>query len=447
MKVLVTGGAGFIGSHVVDQLREAGMSPRIFDLRPSPHHNGDVDLVVGDLLDLEAVSAAMEGCDAVVHLAAAADVDDVARNPADAEAVNARGTLHVLEAARRAGVSRVVYASTIWVYGSGATGTVDEETPVGLPDHLYTATKLAGELYCRSYAELYGLQYTILRFGIPYGPRARPAGVIPIFVRKALAGEPLTIAGEGLQSRRFVYVEDLAEGVVRGLAPHASGRTYNLVGDESVTVRGIADTVGDLLGNVEVVHTPARTADFKGAEVCGERAATELGWRPETSFADGVRRYVEWHVANDARPEPARRRRPALGLAPQLVSIMLTALVVLAVAGTLAAYLAAVRAVGLTADEEHTVGVLSLVFLAAYLAREAGVRSRPLAAFSGWAAAAAGMVTVLMPEFREVVGLGAPFPPLWLLSLAGGALGIGLADAGLRLRRTGEARLASDGQA
>ena len=272
MRVLVTGGAGFIGSHVVDRLLAAGMAPRIFDVRQSEHHATDeVDTVLGDLLDRDALQAAMAGCDAVVHLAAAADVDDVARRPAEAEAVNARGTLNVLEAARGAGVARVVYASTIWVYGS-ATGTVDEDHTVELPDHLYTATKLAGEMYCRSYAALYGLDCTVLRFGIPYGPRARPAGVIPIFVRKALAGEPVTIAGEGLQSRRFVYVEDLADGVVRGLGSQAAGRVYNLVGDESVTVRGIADAVGGLLGGVEIVHTRARAADFAGAEISGARA-------------------------------------------------------------------------------------------------------------------------------------------------------------------------------
>ena len=140
-------------------------------------------------------------------------------DPVEAERRNARGTLHVLEAARRAGVGRVVYASTIWVYSDTPAERHDESLPLHPPAHLYTATKLAGELYCHSYGELYGVEYTILRFGIPYGPRARPAAVVPAFVAKALAGEPLTIAGDGSQSRRFVYVEDLADGVVRALAP------------------------------------------------------------------------------------------------------------------------------------------------------------------------------------------------------------------------------------
>jgi UDP-glucose 4-epimerase len=444
VKVLVTGGAGFIGSHVVDRLRVKGIAVRVLDLRVSPHHRPrEVDSVVADLLDPRAVEAAVKGCDAIIHLAAAADVDEVARRPADAEAVNARGTLNVLEAARRTGVRRVVYASTIWVYGNGA-GTADEDTAVALPDHLYTATKLAGEMYCRSYAELYGLQCTVLRFGIPYGPRARAAGVIPIFVTKALAGEPLTIAGEGLQSRRFVYVEDLADGVVRGLAPHAIGRIYNLVGDESVSVRGIAETLGDVVGDVAVVHTPARTADFQGAEACGARAADELGWRPQTPFAEGVRRYVEWHCAQQPKPAPLARARPARRVSPQLVILALTCAVVVAVAGTLAAYLASVRAIGLTAAEERTVAVLSLAMLAGYLAVVLDGSRRSLTTFAGWALVATGLVVVYMPELRETLHLAGPDESRVLLGLAGGSLSIGVADAGLRLRRTGEERLAAD---
>jgi len=302
-RVLVTGGAGFIGSHVVDKLIAAGHEPRILDVRPSPHHP-DVETVIGDMCVLEDVLRAAEGCDAIAHLAAAADVGEVQKDPVLSEHLNARGTVNVLEAAREHGVDRVVYASTIWVYSDVDAEHVDEETPLKPPAHLYTATKLAGELYCRSYRELYGVESTILRFGIPYGPRARPAAVIPIFVNKALAGEPLTLAGGGLQSRRFVYVEDLAEGVVAGLAPVAANRTYNLVSDEDVTIRQIAEHVRDEIGDVELVVTEGRAGDFKGAEVSGARAAAELLWTPRTPFAEGLRRYVAWHRANAEAPVP-----------------------------------------------------------------------------------------------------------------------------------------------
>ncbi len=223
-----------------------------------------------------------------------ADVNDVHASPEDAERVNARGTVAVLEAARRAGVKRIVYASTIWVYSDCEPEAVDEDTLLPPPSHLYTSTKLAGELYCKAYQELYGIDYTILRFGIPYGPRAREAAVIPAFVNKAFKGEPLTLAGDGSQSRRFVYVEDLADGVALGLDDVATNRVYNLASDENVTIKQIAETVKDLIGNVEIVHTPARPGDFGGKVVCSERAERELGWTAATPFTEGVRRYVQW---------------------------------------------------------------------------------------------------------------------------------------------------------
>jgi UDP-glucose 4-epimerase len=301
VRVLVTGGSGFIGSHVVDKLRALGHEPVIYDLRPSPWHQDPVeaggnrvDTVLGSITDREALERALHSCDAVAHLAAVADVNDVHASPEDAERVNARGTVTVLEAARRAGVKRIVYASTIWVYSDCEPEDVDEDTLLPPPSHLYTSTKLAGELYCKAYQELYGIDYTILRFGIPYGPRAREAAVVPAFVNKALAGEALTLAGDGSQSRKFVYVEDLAEGVAAGLADVAVNRVYNLASDETVTIKQIAETIKDLMGDVEIVHTPARPGDFGGKIVSSQRAEQELGWTAATPFSVGVRKYIEW---------------------------------------------------------------------------------------------------------------------------------------------------------
>ena len=300
MRVLVTGGSGFIGSHVVDKIRARGYTPVIYDLRPSPWHldpDEPVETVLGSITDREALERALHSCDAVAHLAAVADVNDVHASPEDAERVNARGTIAVLEAARRAGVKRIVYASTIWVYSDCEPEHVDEDTLLPPPSHLYTSTKLAGELYCKSYQELYGIDYTILRFGIPYGPRAREAAVIPAFVNKALAGDPLTLAGDGMQSRKFVYVEDLADGVARGLDEVAVNRVYNLASDETVTIKQIAERVRDLMGDVEITYTPARPGDFGGKIVSSERAREELGWTAATPFDEGVRRYIDWRLA------------------------------------------------------------------------------------------------------------------------------------------------------
>ena len=294
--MLVTGGSGFIGSHVVDALVRRGYEPRIFDLRESPHHApGEVDIRIGDATDVAALTTAMDGCEAVIHLAAMADVGHVRDDPVGAERLNSHATSAVLEAARATNVRRVVYGSTIWVYSDCEPAEVDESTPLAHPAHLYSATKLAGELYCRSYSELYGVDCTILRFGIPYGPRARVAAVVPAMVERALAGEPLTIAGDGSQSRRFVYVGDLAAGVVAALWPEAANRVYNLAGTETTTIAEIAHTVKDLLGDdVEIVHTDARAGDFGGKEVASDRALRELGWRASTPFREGVRRYLEW---------------------------------------------------------------------------------------------------------------------------------------------------------
>ncbi|MFN8161182.1 MAG: NAD-dependent epimerase/dehydratase family protein [Solirubrobacterales bacterium] len=308
-RVLVTGGGGFIGSHVVDRLIERGITPRIFDLSASPHHSPlEVETFTGSITDPANLDLAMRDCDSVIHLAAVADVAHVVGDPVLAEEINTRGTLNVLEAVGRTGVGRVVYGSTTWVYSDCPEHRVDEETPIPAPRHLYTATKLAGETYCAGYAELFDLSYTILRFGIPYGPRARAAGVVARFIDLALDGESLTISGDGQQCRSFVYVEDLAEGVVDGLAPAAENRIYNLSSDETVTILQIAETVQEMTGGCEIVHTPPRPGDFPGKEISSERARAELGWEAETPFREGVRRYVEW-----VRRSRAPSREPAPG--------------------------------------------------------------------------------------------------------------------------------------
>jgi len=235
-------------------LLDRGDTPRIFDLSASPYHSPlEVETFTGSITDSANLDLAMRDCDAVIHLAAVADVGHVLADPVLAEEVNTRGTLQVLEAACRAKVGRVVYGSTTWAYSDCPEQEVDEETAIPAPRHLYTATKLAGETYCAGYAELYELESTVLRFGIPYGPRARAAGVVAKFTDLAFEGKALTIAGDGSQTRSFIYVEDLADGIVAALAPEAAGRTYNLSGDEVVTILEIAERVQENTDNCEIV--------------------------------------------------------------------------------------------------------------------------------------------------------------------------------------------------
>jgi UDP-glucose 4-epimerase len=455
-KVLVTGGSGFIGSHVVDKLYDAGYEPRIYDLQESPHHEPDsVDTVIGDLFDHETLCAAMEGCETVVHLAAYADVGIVAKEPVEAEECNSRGTLAVLEAAR-ATDTRVIYGSTIWVYGASGDGLIDEDAPLGLPDHLYTASKLAGEMYCTSYAELYDVPCTILRFGIPYGPRARPAAVIPIFVSKALKGEPLTIAGDGLQTRRFVYVEDLAEGIVSGLQGEEN-RVYNLAGDETVTIRELADIVSDLIDDTEIVHTPGRNGDFGGAVISNERAAKELGWRASTPLREGVRRYLAW-LAPDRAPAPAPEPVPEPITAPAAVAASVPVTVkdlpawpsvatpsflspwVVALAcgaGTLIPWLLSSRTDDFGTGQSGYVAVTCLIaILAALCVLPLGPGGRPARGwvFAGWLFAGY-VVLETLPWTRNIFNLGMPHRGTILLSAMGLAIALVVATAAVRWQR------------
>jgi UDP-glucose 4-epimerase len=301
-------------------------------------------------------------------------------------------------------------------------------------------------MYCRSYGELYGVDTTILRFGIPYGPRARPAAVLPIFVNKALAGEPLTIAGDGLQTRRFVYVEDLAEGVVRALEPQASGRVYNLVGEQETSVRDIAEAVRNAVGDVSIVHTEGRTADFAGVHICGERAAAELRWRPRTSFAEGVERYVAWHredaaarelaaaaasAAVDAGAPVARERtatqwhlwrRRIVRLAAVYAQSVISGVLALIVYGFV------MHAAGLMDDEEHTVLVVALLLVLATVS----TRSTQ-AKVAVWLTALAGAVLLIPPQPTGVLDMARLNVPLLALAIAGAGFVLLAAASGRRI--------------
>jgi UDP-glucose 4-epimerase len=296
MRVAVTGGCGFIGSHVVDHLVAAGHDVVVMDVG-GPWRNPAASYRSADLFDAAALESAVAGAGAVFHLAGAADVNDVAADPVRAVRLNVEGTARVLDAARRGGVDRVLLASTVWVYGATVgEGERSEAAPVELRSagHVYVSTKLAAEMLVHSYREMYGQHFTILRYGIPYGPRMRDALVVARFVAAARQGRPITIAGTGEQQRNYVYVEDIADAHVRALAPAAADQTLALEGGEPVSVREIADTVCELVGPVPIEHVPARAADYAGAPISASLAKELLDWAPVTPFSAGVRRYLDW---------------------------------------------------------------------------------------------------------------------------------------------------------
>ena len=302
MRCAVTGGSGFIGSHVVDQLIKHGHEVIVIDLKARPHRE-DVEFCDVDICELPTLVAATKGCDFIFHLAAVSNVNVAFQNPLQCVAINIQGTGNVLEAARQNKAKRVVFASTVWVYTGARDNNVNEDSPFFMPGagHVYTSSKIAGELLCHDYWQLYQVPVTILRYGIPYGPRMRDTLVIPIFLKKALAGEPLTITGDGSQYRNYVYVEDMAQAHLLVMNDKAINQTYNLEGMRRITVREVAETINRLLGgNVKVEYIPARPGDYAGKEVSAEKAAGELGWKPSVDFGEGMRRTIEWFQARCA---------------------------------------------------------------------------------------------------------------------------------------------------
>ena len=293
--IAVTGGSGFVGSHVVDALLGAGYDVRVID--PKQPIQANVDWADVDMLDQDSVTDALKGAHAVFHLAAMADVNDIVADPAESVALNTLGVARVLEAGRRADAGRVLVSSTVWVYAATQGDVVDENTLFDLQTdrHLYVSEKIAAEMFCRDYATLFGRPYTILRYGIPFGPRMRSDLVVAAFLLRAMRGEALRIDGDGSQERRFVYVEDLAAAHVLALSAAARNRTYNLESDETISIRTLAETVRDLVGDVEVTFGPSRPGDYRARIVQSDRAREELGWVPAHTFAEGLRKTLDWY--------------------------------------------------------------------------------------------------------------------------------------------------------
>lgn len=291
MRVLVTGGSGFIGSHVVDKLVKNGYQVRVFD-RAKPLRD-DVEWFNGDLLNEKDVLESCKDVEAIFHLAAIADVNVALSNFDLCLMVNEMGTMNFLKAATAEEVERIVLASTSWVYGR-SKGVVTEDTPIPFPDHIYTKTKIGQEQLLYAWHQHHGLPYTILRFDIPYGPRMRSNMAISIFVRRAMRKEPISIFGDGKQGRCWIYVEDLAEGNVAALSEGGKNQTINLAGSKFVTMNQIAEQLKEIFGDIPIKHEPVRPHDFEGSITSIEKAKSLLNWTPKTTFSQGLRKYVEY---------------------------------------------------------------------------------------------------------------------------------------------------------
>ena len=303
MKIVVTGGSGFIGSHVVDMLLEQGHEVVIYDL-DAPRYGQPCAFVRGDIRDIERMTQTLKGADIVYMLAAEANVNRFFESPVFSNDITAGGTLSVLEAVRRSGGrARAILASTEWIYGSLAEvgdEYITEETPYAQnPDHLYTSSKIASELFCKNYNGLYGIPYTIMRFGIPFGDRARAETVTPIFLNRVLSGERITIHGDGSQTRQFIYVRDLARGCAACAMSVAENRIFNLNGGKKISVLEIVRTLEEILGKKsDLTFIEDRKGNFKGRFISSEKARNMLGWTPRFEYSEAMRSYVEEYLKN-----------------------------------------------------------------------------------------------------------------------------------------------------
>lgn len=305
---LITGGAGFIGSNVVQELIRFQQEVRVFDNFSSGRKENleglfhRTELVEGDIRDLPAVRKAMKGVRYVLHQAALRSVPRSVEDPCSTNEVNVQGTLNVLVAARDAGVQRVVYASSSSVYGESRL-KIQEEAQRPQPISPYAVSKLSGELYCRLFTRLYGLETVSLRYFNVFGPRQDPeseyAAVIPRFILQALRDEPVEVHGDGLQSRDFTYVSDVVQAnLLAAKAPHVAGEVFNIGCGDTHSVLDIVFSLSKSLGReIHWRTTPPRRGDVRRTQADISKAKRLLGYEVEVEFPVGLALTVKHFMA------------------------------------------------------------------------------------------------------------------------------------------------------
>jgi nucleoside-diphosphate-sugar epimerase len=309
MRYLVTGGAGFIGSNIVDELVRRGASVTVLDdLSAGKESNlagvrDKIDLHVGSITDLPTTQKACEGADYVIHLAARTSVPRSVKDPIESNRVNIDGTLNVLVAARDAKVKRLVYAASSSAYGE--TPTLPKvETMTAVPISPYGVTKYVGELYAQVFGRVYGLENASIRFFNVFGPRQDPtsqySGVLSRFMLAILDGQTPVIYGDGEQSRDFTFVSNVVDEVLRACeAPGASGKVFNGGTGARITLNQVLQQLGRIAGKpVTARNEPERNGDIRDSQADISLARNILGYEPKVMFEEGLRRTWEWYKAN-----------------------------------------------------------------------------------------------------------------------------------------------------
>ncbi|MEX2187173.1 MAG: SDR family oxidoreductase [Pirellulales bacterium] len=308
---LVTGGGGFIGSHIATALAERGDRVRVLDNFSTGHKSnlahlaehasaGRLEIVEGDLCDADAVARCMAGVDCVFHQAALASVPRSVEHPLDTNAACVTGTVTVLDAARKAGVRRVVYAGSSSAYGDQPTSSKRESD---LPNPLspYAAAKLAAEEYCRAFHATYGLETVVIRYFNVFGPRQDPkspySAVIPLFITAMLVGEQPTVYGDGQQSRDFTYVANVVHAnLLAADAPNVAGGVFNAANGRSTTLLALIEQLNERLGTrIEPNFEPARVGDVRESLADISRARAMLGYEPQVDFETGLKLSIDYY--------------------------------------------------------------------------------------------------------------------------------------------------------
>lgn len=305
-KCLVTGGAGFIGSHVVDALIARGDKVRVLDNLSTGRkenlvrHASGIELLVGDLRNEETIQNAVRGIDYVFHIAALRAVLRSVDDPCETNEVNVRGTLNLLLAAKEAGVKRVIFSSSSSVYGDTDVFPSREDA-LPRPQSPYAASKIMGEYYCQIFSRLYGLETVCLRYFNVFGPRQNPeskySAVIPIFVDCMLKGVSPEIHSDGKQSRDFTYVANVVSGnLLAADAKGVSGEVFNIACHEEFSVLEIFNQLKDILSieGVEPVFKPKRAGDVRRSFADIAKAQRQLGYKTKVNFRDGLKETVKW---------------------------------------------------------------------------------------------------------------------------------------------------------
>ena len=301
----MTGGAGFIGSHIVDRLVNDGHTVRIldnfFEGKESniAHNSGRIEVIRGDIRNKEDVKRAVDGMEYILHQAAMRSVPMSVENPYPYNDVNITGQLNLLMAARDAGVKRLIFASSSSVYGSNPILPKHEDM-LPMPISPYAVTKLAGEAYCSMFTELYGLETVSLRYFNVFGPRQDPnsqyAAVIPKFITAIMNDERPVVFGDGLQSRDFTYVENNVEANLKACtAPDAAGKVFNIACGETYSLLDVIAAINELLGkSIEPIFAPPRAGDVKHTQADIEKAREIIGFNPSVTFMEGLEKTVRW---------------------------------------------------------------------------------------------------------------------------------------------------------